>query len=177
MSKSGAVVDQHGRRAEHGAVAVEFALVAPLLLTIFFGIVTFALAYNDSLAVNNAVREGARLGAGLDYTSGNWASSVRSRVQQVYFNNASSLTDAQVCVDIVNASGTTISGTDTSVLGASCSPSPGGPTVPTMGSGTCAVRVWVAKPESLNWLVGTTTYTHVATSVAAYGIKSGVCAP
>lgn len=173
----------HTRRRDDGAIAVEFALVAPVLFMVFFGIVTFGLAYNDTLAVDNAVREGARFGAALDYTataadsSHPWASSVRARVEQTYMNGASTLADSQVCVDIVSSSGTTLSGSGTSVLGSDCSASPEAPTVPNMGSGTCAVRVWVAKPESLNWLLGSSAYTHVGKSVAAYGLQAGSCAP
>lgn len=170
-------------RRENGAAAVEFALVFPLLCTIFFAIISFGFTYNDMLAVNNAVREGARLGSALDYTptGAQWASSVKTRVQEVYFNGASSLNADQVCVDVVlkNADGTvtTVTGTDTSALGSGCSPTPGAPDVPTMNAGTCAVRVWVAKPESINWLVKTVNFTQVSKSVSAYGIKTAACSP
>jgi Flp pilus assembly pilin Flp len=45
---------------ERGAVAVEFALVLPLLLTLVFGIVQFGLALNTKLTLTHAAREGAR---------------------------------------------------------------------------------------------------------------------
>lgn len=48
----------HGR--EQGAVAVEFALVAPILLTLIIGVVEFANAYNVQVSVTQASREAAR---------------------------------------------------------------------------------------------------------------------
>ncbi|WP_457974137.1 TadE family protein [Arthrobacter sp. D1-17] len=50
------------RRAEksRGAVAVEFALVAPVLLALVAGIVEFSHAYNLQISVTQAAREAAR---------------------------------------------------------------------------------------------------------------------
>lgn len=50
-------------RDQSGASAVEFALVAPLLLFIVFGIIDFGVVFAQNLAINNAAREGARFGA------------------------------------------------------------------------------------------------------------------
>ncbi len=47
---------------EHGASAVEFALVLPLLVVLVFGIVEFGLAMFDKAVITNASREGARAG-------------------------------------------------------------------------------------------------------------------
>ena len=56
-----------GRRArardERGAVAVEFALIFPLLILLVLGIVEFGFGYHAWDATQNAAREGARLGA------------------------------------------------------------------------------------------------------------------
>ena len=52
----------HGR-TERGASAVEFALVVPILLLILGGIFNFGLAFSQKLALDNAVRETARLAA------------------------------------------------------------------------------------------------------------------
>lgn len=43
-----------------GAVAVEFALVAPILLALVAGIVEFSHAYNQQISVTQAAREAAR---------------------------------------------------------------------------------------------------------------------
>jgi Flp pilus assembly protein TadG len=49
------------RRPEHGVIAVELALVAPVLLVLLFGIVEFGRAYNAKVELTGAVREGARV--------------------------------------------------------------------------------------------------------------------
>ncbi len=48
---------------ERGAVLVEFALVAPLLFLILFGIIEFGFIFKDSQALNNMARAGVRVGA------------------------------------------------------------------------------------------------------------------
>lgn len=52
-----------GRRAgqERGAVAVEAALVTPLLVLLVFGIIEFSLLLRDHVAVSSAVRTGGRI--------------------------------------------------------------------------------------------------------------------
>ncbi len=45
-----------------GAQLLEFALMLPLLLVLATGIMDFATAYNTKQKLNNAAREGARLG-------------------------------------------------------------------------------------------------------------------
>ena len=49
-------------RREDGASAVEFALVVPLLLMLFFGIISFGIILAQNMALNNGAREGARYG-------------------------------------------------------------------------------------------------------------------
>jgi TadE-like protein len=48
---------------DRGAVAVEFALVLPLLLLLIFGIIDFGRALNAQITLTQAAREGARLEA------------------------------------------------------------------------------------------------------------------
>jgi hypothetical protein len=50
-------------REERGQALVEFALVAPLLLMLVFGIVQLGLAYNTYVQLTDAVRAGARQAA------------------------------------------------------------------------------------------------------------------
>lgn len=50
-------------RNQTGSVAVEFALVLPLLLLILFGTVEFGIMMYDQAIITNAAREGARWGA------------------------------------------------------------------------------------------------------------------
>jgi Flp pilus assembly protein TadG len=47
---------------ERGAVAAEFALLLPVLLTILFGIMEFGMIMYGREVVTNATREGARAG-------------------------------------------------------------------------------------------------------------------
>lgn len=46
-----------------GASALEFALVAPILILLVMGIVEFGVLYQAQLALTHAAREGARLAA------------------------------------------------------------------------------------------------------------------
>jgi Flp pilus assembly protein TadG len=50
-------------RDERGVIAVEFALIVPMLLMLLLGIVEFGFGYHAWDATQNAAREGARLGA------------------------------------------------------------------------------------------------------------------
>jgi hypothetical protein len=52
-------------RCDSGAVAVEAALITPVLLLLIFGIVELSLLLRDDLAVSSAVRAGARTGSSL----------------------------------------------------------------------------------------------------------------
>jgi Flp pilus assembly protein TadG len=51
------------KRSQEGQALVEFALVAPLLFLILFGIVQFGIAFMNSIALTDAVRTGARKAA------------------------------------------------------------------------------------------------------------------
>ena len=53
-------------RCQRGAAAVEFAIIAPLLFTIVFGIIEFSLLFYDKAVITNASREGARFGIVFD---------------------------------------------------------------------------------------------------------------
>ena len=69
--------------SEGGAVAVEFALVIPLLLLILCGIFDFGNLYFQLDVVNSAARQGARLAAVNQATS----SAINTAIQQSYGNN------------------------------------------------------------------------------------------
>lgn len=49
------------RDDERGAVAVEFALLLPLLLMLVLGIAEFGRAYNTQISLTQAAREGVRV--------------------------------------------------------------------------------------------------------------------
>ena len=54
-------------KSERGANLVEFALVAPLLMILIFGIIEFSWVFAQNLNVRHGAREGARLAA-VDFT-------------------------------------------------------------------------------------------------------------
>ena len=59
---SSAALRPRGRRHEdRGAQAVEFALILPVLLALVLGIINFGYLFGQQLALNQAVREGARM--------------------------------------------------------------------------------------------------------------------
>lgn len=162
---------RRAHRSERGASAVEFALVMPLLLMILFGMITTGLAFSDHLSATNAVREGARYGAAADISDSTWASSVQDRVKHTYFNSAgATVTDDQICVKLVQAGGATTN-VDT---GAGCGTAP---TVPSpMAAGSCAVVVWMERPQTIQLLVFPDLDFDIhAESVAYYGREVAPC--
>jgi len=51
---------RHKLRSDHGQTAVEFALVAPILIALLLGIVQAGIAFHDYLSVTDAARAVAR---------------------------------------------------------------------------------------------------------------------
>lgn len=51
------------KKSERGAVAVEFALLLPVLLLLVIGIMEFGRAYNIQVSASEGAREGARYAA------------------------------------------------------------------------------------------------------------------
>ena len=49
------------QQSERGAVAVEFALILPILLMLVLGIVEFGRAYNTQISLTHAARESVRV--------------------------------------------------------------------------------------------------------------------
>jgi hypothetical protein len=52
---------RHREERERGAVLVEMALVAPVLLMLLFGIIDFGWLFSENLDVRHGAREGSRL--------------------------------------------------------------------------------------------------------------------
>ena len=69
-------------RSQSGAELVEFALVLPILLLVFGGIVDFGLLLQRQQVITNAAREGARLAVLPGYCSGDVEERVRRFVQE-----------------------------------------------------------------------------------------------
>ena len=146
----------------------------PLLVMLLFGVTTTGLAYNDHLAISNAVREGARLGSTLDYSTdpASWAASVQTQVQDVYFNAASSLPAADVCVALVTSDGTVLA--NTAGYSTACGSVPDSPNA--MPAGSCVVKVWVRKPAHISLIITADMNFDIgAQAVSDYGLVAGQC--
>lgn len=171
LAPQGTRARSRGRQA--GAVAVEFALILPVLVMLMFGIITSGLAYSDHLSVTNAVREAARLGSAVDYSTGSgaWGDSVQTRVRQVYMNGTGTLNTGQICVQLVNDAGVQLAAPTSQ---GSCGTAPTSPSG--MASGSCAVKVWVEKPSHITILVAADLNFKIrARSVSYYGRSAGLC--
>ncbi len=59
MSATASTASRRGA-GERGASLVEFAIIAPLLLLLLFGIIEFGLTFNDYQSIRQGAREGAR---------------------------------------------------------------------------------------------------------------------
>lgn len=130
------------RQHQGGGVAVEFALVLPLVITLLLGTVTAGVAYSRALGVTNAVREGARFGA-TTVNDGSWATNVLQRTKDTHFDSGSSST--QICAQLVKNTGAAAA-VPTSVLDATVSCGAGAaPTPPVVDSGKCVAMVWAAR--------------------------------
>jgi Flp pilus assembly protein TadG len=78
-------------RSEDGAVAVEFALLLPILVVLLLGIMEFGLLYNAQITLTNAAREGARTVA-----IENDQAAARADVKTAAFILDPALTDADI---------------------------------------------------------------------------------
>jgi Flp pilus assembly protein TadG len=144
------------KRDDRGASAVEFALVVPILAMLLIGIVTVAIVYNDKLALANAVREGARIGATLPNGS-TWGSSVQTHVATAYADDASNVS---VCAKLYKVGNSV----PLQSAGSGCGTEPDAPN----GVTGCYVKVWASKPAAMDWILGRRTFTIGAQSVAIY---------
>jgi Flp pilus assembly protein TadG len=86
-------------RDEHGAAAVEFALILPLLVLLLFGISQFGLTFSQWLELEHAAREGVRWGS-LGYPVGTVGSAqtIRGKVYAAAPGLDPRLSDANITV-------------------------------------------------------------------------------
>lgn len=71
------------RREEQGAAAVEFALVAPILFMLVFGIIGFGMVFAQELSLGNGARQGARAGVVANATCKDIYDETRSGSQTI----------------------------------------------------------------------------------------------
>lgn len=79
------------KTSERGAVAVEFALLAPVLVMLLLGIMEFGRAYNAQVTLSSAAREGVRVMA-----IGNSPDAARAAVKNAATALRPALTDANI---------------------------------------------------------------------------------
>lgn len=80
-------------RRESGAAAVEFALIAPILLLLLIGIVEFGRVYNAQIELTGAAREGVRVMA-----IQNNPASARSATRVAAPSLSPAITDSQIAI-------------------------------------------------------------------------------
>lgn len=82
---------------DRGAVAVEFALLAPVLIMLLLGIVEFSRAYNTQISLSSAAREGVRVMA-----IGNNPAAARTAAKNAAAALQPGLTDASITITPTN---------------------------------------------------------------------------
>lgn len=95
-------------RSERGAVAVEFAILLPLLVMIVLGIMEFGRAYNAQISLTNAAREGVRVMAVSNNQASARTAAKNAAVSlspgladaNITFSTASCTTNAQMTVTV-----------------------------------------------------------------------------
>ena len=82
------------KRGEKGANLVEFAILAPFLILLLFGIIEFAWVFATNLDVKHGAREGARITAVNTPDTGNvdLAAEICSRMNMVGSDTATTIT-------------------------------------------------------------------------------------
>lgn len=168
------------RRDARGAAALEFALVVVPLVSLLMGIVTFGLGYSNYVALNNAVREGARMGASTANAPA-WGSAVTQQTSTIYADVTNPLPATNVCGLLISKTGgaTPLYATK-QTSDPSCDPVAGNasagppPATPANLPDGCFVKVWARLPVDMNWAFFHVPITLRAQSVALYD-RSQLC--
>ena len=153
---------------ERGAVAVEFALIFPLLAMLLLGTVTAGLAYTNAVGLSNAVREGSRFAATTAYppTTGDWAVDVVSRTRAVQFDDPGAKT--HVCVWLEKqGTGNLVTKCSAGEPGLAAPPEPATPS--NVDVGDCVVKVAASRRFSISAvLINFADRTMTRQSIALY---------
>lgn len=144
-------------RGDRAVAVVEFALIAPVLAMLVFGMISGGLAINEKQQMTYAVREGARFASAVPvkqtFVSGTWASNIRDLIVE---RSDGSLQSADVCVSLVEGSpGMVVAPTTTySTSGAACISNQTFPIV--TGDPGRRVQVTAKRTRRVEWVVGAT---------------------
>ncbi len=151
-------------RPEGGAVAVELAMVLPILIMLMLGITTAGLSYSQAIGVTNAVREGGRFGATTDGLAVSWSSDVITRVRATQFDDPGAETG--VCAQLWRKGYGQLAGSCSagSVSGLSVpTNATQAPAVPaSVPTGACVVRIIAGRNFTIN--IGLASWTRVTRS-------------
>jgi len=76
------------RRRAHrrGIASLEFVMVLPILLLLLFGVLEYGWMLSKAAALNNAARDGARVGATADATAADITAAVAARMGDAGMN-------------------------------------------------------------------------------------------
>jgi len=97
------------RDGERGAVAVEFALVLPVLVLLLFGIIEFGLMYNRQQALHAAAREGGRVASLESSTQTDITTAVDGALVGTKFSSTRAITiSPNVAKPCLNRAGQTV---------------------------------------------------------------------
>lgn len=152
---------------ERGAVAVEFALVLPVLVMLLLGVTTAGLSFNQALAMTNGVREASRFGASTmvantapPYTTTlwqSWADQVITRTRETMTDGSSS--QVTVCVQVWKNSTTApaapvaVLATPRCSVGSQSLAGGSAPTPPQIGAASCVIAVWGVRSVNISALL------------------------
>ena len=100
----GFTADHRRSRRIRGNNLIEFAMMLPLLLTMFMGIFDFGWVLHKQISMDNATREGARRGA-IMATNSEIMTKVHNMVNFP-------ISDSQISIHVYNATGTEVTNTD-----------------------------------------------------------------
>lgn len=152
---------RYGRRDDdRGATLVEFALIAPILFMLLFGIITGGLAYNRSLAISHSADQTSRYAATLPldtYPSvDKWLDAVHERVMATSEGELSPSTQGRsICVAWVGADAEGVQATRRRMEGDS-----GGAKYSSepcwndgLGNDERRVQVWLSRPDRIELIV------------------------
>ncbi len=108
-----------GPGRDRGAVAVEMAIVLPLLTALVFGIIDFGRIFNAEIQLSQGAREGVRLAALAGGNTNYTKPAVRSRVLLAApnpgFGGTASVTDADITLCTSTSSSMDVASVTTTV--------------------------------------------------------------